>query len=625
VALADTAKLVASLELQDKFSKPLGNANTALGNFERKAGTIGRVGEQVGRGLQSTATNLSRIGIIGAGLLTAAVTNGVHQLELLENASAQTNAVLESTGGVAGQTAESIRNLAEKYEGLNATIDDKVIQSGENLLLTFTNIGEKAFEPALVAALNLNTALGGGEEGLQNTIIQVGKALQDPIRGLTNLRRVGVNFTEQQKAQIKQLVAANDLYGAQQIILQELGTEFGGSFAAAGDTAAGKFAKVRDAVEDAQAALATAFLPVLEKVADKLGTFLSDPATVQRIEDFGGQLAAGFDKALDVIGQIDFGAIGASLEIAGTGAKAVFDAFVNLPPWVQTAVLTGWGLNKLTGGALGGIAGTLGKALFQGTFGMRGATPANPLFVASVNGGLGGAPVAGVPAAAGVGSVIKSLLGVTTAVGLGAILGNAIGREVFFNPTVAPAKEFEQQQLTNALDSGDVERLQSGLATIDESLQNLKVDILPGGLGQLLFGQEIDELTTQRQIILDQLAAIEAAEADRKADVRTLGEKAVRQIDAINGLHLPLGIGNALISQIRDKATTANDKAAQQLDALRGSAGSLIRLEEKKFDPTVNVNVAATANISVSNVTRTLTSFRIAGSTTVGGFTESAF
>ena len=66
-------------------------------------------------------------------------------------------------------------------------------------------------------------------------------------------------------------------------------------------------------------------------------------------------------------------------------------------------------------------------------------------------------------------------------------------------------------------------------------------------------------------------------------------------------------------------------EAARTLDTLRGQANSLIRLEEKKFDPTVNVNVAAVANISVSNVTRTLTSFRIAGSTTVGGFTESAF
>jgi hypothetical protein len=557
---AEVAKLVASLEMQtDKFTKPLAGANTSLDNFARKAGTIGRVGEQVGRGLQSTATNLSRIGIVGAGLLTAAVTNGVRELERLESATAQTNAVLQSTQGVSGQTAESIRNLAEKYEGLNATIDDKVIQSGENLLLTFTSIRKDAFEPALQAALDMNQAMGGGEEGLQGTIIQVGKALQDPIRGLTALRRVGVNFTEAQKKQIKALVEANDLYGAQQIILQELGTEFGGSFAAAGDTAAGKFAKVRDAVEDAQAALATAFLPVLEKVADKLGTFLSDPATVQRIEDFGGQLAAGFDKALDVIGQIDFGAIGASLEIAGTGAKAVFDAFVNLPPWVQTAVLTGWGLNKLTGGALGGIAGTLGKALFQGTFGMRGATPANPLFVQQV-GGLpgGGGPGGGLPFL-GLG-LAPILLGAATigAVAAGAAFAVSPDRRDTFGT-------LEGRGGIGGTGSTPLSKLETA-AAVREGTAALESEF------------------KKSRATGEQLAALEAAEASRRAT-----------------------------------------DAARALDTLRGQAGSLIRLEEKKWDPKVSVNVAATANISVSNVARTLTSFRIAGSTTVGGFTESAF
>ena len=43
------------------------------------------------------------------------------------------------------------------------------------------------------------------------------------------------------------------------------------------------------------------------------------------------------------------------------GAKAILDAFVGLPPWVQTAVLTSWGLNKLTGGMFTGIVGELGK------------------------------------------------------------------------------------------------------------------------------------------------------------------------------------------------------------------------------------------------------------------------
>ena len=43
----------------------------------------------------------------------------------------------------------------------------------------------------------------------------------------------------------------------------------------------------------------------------------------------------------------------------------------SLPPWVQTAVITGWGLNKLTGGALGGIVAELGKGLIKGVLGIK--------------------------------------------------------------------------------------------------------------------------------------------------------------------------------------------------------------------------------------------------------------
>lgn len=389
MAAADTARLIASLELQDKFTGPARGAESALDRLEGKTRTLGRIGDEAGRGLGNLGRNLAIGAAAGVGVIAASVTVGLQALVRLEEVEAATNAVIESTGGIANITAERVRALAEEYESLNATIDDKVIQSAENLLLTFTNVGEKAFEPALEAALNLNQALGGGEAGLQGNLIIVGKALNDPIRGLTALRRVGVGFSQQQEDQIKLLVEQNDLYGAQQVILDELTTQFGGQFAAAGDTAAGKFAKLKDVIEDSQMALATAFLPVLEKTADKLGTFLADPGTQKRIAEFSETLAGGLDDVISFVGQLPWAAIGSAFEIAGAGARAVLDAFRALPPWIQTAVLTGWGLNKLTGGALGNIAGTLvgaGIDLFKG----RGTTPANPLFVKDV--GLPGAP-----------------------------------------------------------------------------------------------------------------------------------------------------------------------------------------------------------------------------------------
>jgi phage-related minor tail protein len=121
---------------------------------------------------------------------------------------AQTNAVLKSTGGVAGVTAQQVDELANSL--LRKTgIDDEAIQSAENMLLTFTNVrnvvGDQGniFDQATTAALDMSTAMG---TDLQSAALRVGKALQDPIRGSTALRRVGVLLTKQQEAQIATLV-----------------------------------------------------------------------------------------------------------------------------------------------------------------------------------------------------------------------------------------------------------------------------------------------------------------------------------------------------------------------------------------------------------------------------------
>jgi hypothetical protein len=61
--------------------------------------------------------------------------------------------------------------------------------------------------------------------------IQLGKALNDPVAGVGALSRVGVQFTKQQKEQIKTLVDSGHTLEAQKIILGELSKEFGGAAA----------------------------------------------------------------------------------------------------------------------------------------------------------------------------------------------------------------------------------------------------------------------------------------------------------------------------------------------------------------------------------------------------------
>ena len=57
---------------------------------------------------------------------------------------------------------------------------------------------------------------------MTNAAVLVGKALNDPKKGLTALRRVGVQFTDAQEDQIKALVKSGKTMDAQKIILREL-------------------------------------------------------------------------------------------------------------------------------------------------------------------------------------------------------------------------------------------------------------------------------------------------------------------------------------------------------------------------------------------------------------------
>ena len=121
----------------------------------------------------------------------------------------------------------------------------------------------------------------------------------------------------------------------------------------------------------------------------------------------------------------------------------MLDAFLGLPPWIQTAVLTGWGLNKLTGGALSGIVGSLASGLVKGVLGMNAG-------VVNINAGIvNGGGVPGVPGGKGVGllgTLVKGALPVTI-VALGA--GVAIALTDVLDPTFGPRLESGDRPLAN--------------------------------------------------------------------------------------------------------------------------------------------------------------------------------
>ena len=241
--------------------------DSGLKGAEEKSGSwVARVGGTLGKGL-AVGAGLA----IGAGVaLTAVLGDSVAAAIDAEQSQAQLDAVLRSTGGAAGMTKDAVNDLAQQLSEVTRFEDDAIV-SGENMLLTFTNIGQDVFPAATQAMLDMSTATG---QDMQSSAVQLGKALNDPIAGVSALTRVGVTFTEQQKEQIKAMQEAGDTAGAQKLILAELSKEFGGSAEAAGKTFAGQMDILNNALGNVKEEIGGALLPVLSELATKYGPAL---------------------------------------------------------------------------------------------------------------------------------------------------------------------------------------------------------------------------------------------------------------------------------------------------------------------------------------------------------------
>jgi len=198
---------------------------------------------------------------------------------------AQTEAVLKSMGTTANGTAKDIQGLASSLQKSTA-FNDEAILSGANLLLTFKNIQNQAgenndiFDQTVQATLDVARAMGTDASG---EAIRLGKALNDPVKGISALTRVGIQFTDQQKEQIKTLTASGDLLGAQKIILAELQAQFGGSAAAYAQTFAGQVESLNNELNDLSEEIGTMVMPAVRdmvaafrELAPEIGTTLKN-------------------------------------------------------------------------------------------------------------------------------------------------------------------------------------------------------------------------------------------------------------------------------------------------------------------------------------------------------------
>lgn len=244
-------------------------------------------------GVSDAAMGALKMGGLAAGaafgtVLVAGIKTGVSEMMDAQKVSAQTAAVLKSTGGAAGVTKAQVEGLASSLQDLTGIQDDQ-IQSAENLLLTFTKIHKDTFPAATKAIADMSVAM---HEDMSKAAVQVGKALNDPIKGITALQRVGVTFTQQQKDQIKAMVDSGHAADAQKLILRELNKEFGGSAEAYGKTLPGAIEKMKRHWEDfTQSAVegAIRYWPMVQKVISQVVQWM-DRNVVPRVREIVQQI-----------------------------------------------------------------------------------------------------------------------------------------------------------------------------------------------------------------------------------------------------------------------------------------------------------------------------------------------
>jgi len=235
------------------------------------SGAGAAAGGKAGKGFLGGMGGALKAGVaaVGVGAVIGLAKNAAQAAQESARVAAITDATIKATGGAANVTAAEVGKLASALS-MKTGIDDEQIQTGQNMLLTFKNVanaageGNDVFNQASEAALNLSAA---GFGSVESASVMLGKALNDPVKGMAALGRAGVTFTDSQKKQVEAAMKNNDVLTAQKIILGEVEGQVGGVAEAAADP----MAKLNNMFGDLMETVGSALLPAINGIVEALG------------------------------------------------------------------------------------------------------------------------------------------------------------------------------------------------------------------------------------------------------------------------------------------------------------------------------------------------------------------
>jgi hypothetical protein len=243
--------------------------------------------ETVGQKAQFAIKKAAIPAALAVAAIGAAAKSALAAGEEVNSANARIKQINQTMGLFGKETANVDRRLIKLAEtqGVLTGVSNIQIKEQQAQLLTFKNLAKSAdvvggaFDRASKAVLDMQAAnIGGG-----NAAIALGKALEDPIKGIAALAKSGVTFTNQEKDKIKTLVESNKLLEAQDIVLKAIEKQVGGTAEATADDTK----KMKEGFAQVSQAIGLSLLPILEAVTPLILGFASwakdNPGTFKAI------------------------------------------------------------------------------------------------------------------------------------------------------------------------------------------------------------------------------------------------------------------------------------------------------------------------------------------------------
>ena len=201
--------------------------------LKKVSGDIGQVEKASTRAV--SAVKAFAVGLASIATVSTVFSRAVAESQKFETTMLRIGAVIKATGGVAGRTAADLRSFAREL-AMNTLESTEGVLEAQQRLLTFRKVTGDVFDRTIRVAADLSAVLG---QNMSSSAIQLGRALEDPVTGLSALARSGTVFTDQQKEMVKKLVESGQLLKAQSFILDELEAQYGGAAVAAAQGYAG--------------------------------------------------------------------------------------------------------------------------------------------------------------------------------------------------------------------------------------------------------------------------------------------------------------------------------------------------------------------------------------------------